>query len=444
MLKDRGKIQVCSYFIGILYLSMFCFLLKIFLPLRTCDAAVDVVVSKEQESKIKLALVPFNFEKKGLKQEDSDKRLSSLLKDVLISDLTLSGYFSCQEYDSDSAWYSEQMDKSLKHDLLFRGSYLQKSERIVEVTGTIYDLGNNKEIFTKKIPGNIGNSRRIIHKLVNEIVKELIREKGIALTKIAFISNQTGKKQLYIMDYDGENIFKVDNRSELQISPSWSPSGNVILYSSFINSRSNISMYRLSDQSRKIIYAFPGLNSAAVISPDGKEILLTLSKDGDPEIYRDSLKEGRKIRRLTNNRSIDTSPVWSPDGKRMAFVSDRGGNPQIYISNINGINVKRETFYGQYNTSPAWSPKGDKIVYVCRINGLHQIGLLNLKDSTTTQLTEGKGNKEDPSWAPDSRHIVYSFTEDYKSDIYLLDLYSGDNSKVTKGKANYTEPAWSP
>ena len=62
----------------------------------------------------------------------------------------------------------------------------------------------------------------------------------------------------------------------------------------------------------------PGLNSAPAWSPDSSRIALTLSKDGNSEIYTMS-RNGTDLRRLTNHPAIDTSPTWSPTGRQIAF-----------------------------------------------------------------------------------------------------------------------------
>ena len=51
-------------------------------------------------------------------------------------------------------------------------------------------------------------------------------------------------------------------------------------------------------------------------SPDGKKLLLVLSKDktGATEVYLLDLLT-RKETRLTRHRSIDTEPSWYPNGE---------------------------------------------------------------------------------------------------------------------------------
>ena len=98
------------------------------------------------------------------------------------------------------------------------------------------------------------------------------------------------------------------------------------------------------------------MNTGASWSPDGSKIAVTLSKDGNPEIYVISAGDGSVLTRITDNKAIDTSPAWSPDGASIAIVSDREGGPQIFVAPAGGGAAKRVSKNGSYNTTPAWSP----------------------------------------------------------------------------------------
>ena len=86
-------------------------------------------------------------------------------------------------------------------------------------------------------------------------------------------------------------------------------------------------------------------------------LALTLSKDGNPEIYVQDISSGR-LRRLTVNGAIDTEPAWSPDGRWIAFTSDRGGSPQIYRVPADGSSARRarDASRAAYNSRPRYSP----------------------------------------------------------------------------------------
>ena len=82
------------------------------------------------------------------------------------------------------------------------------------------------------------------------------------------------------------------------------------------------------------------------MSPNNRDLLLTLSKDGNAEIYLTG-RNGKIKRRLTNSFAIETSPTFAPSGRELAFTSDRTGGPQIYMMDTEGLNVRRITYVGR-------------------------------------------------------------------------------------------------
>ena len=113
------------------------------------------------------------------------------------------------------------------------------------------------------------------------------------------------------------------------------------------------------------------LNLGGVMSPDGSTIALTLSKDGNSEIYTIDTSGGIKAR-LTNNAAIDGSPTWNPGGNQIAFVSSRNGGPQVFRMGSNGSGATRLSKQGNYNQTPDWNPgqgaRGSMVAYAGRDN----------------------------------------------------------------------------
>ena len=44
-------------------------------------------------------------------------------------------------------------------------------------------------------------------------------------------------------------------------------------------------LYRALSGARERLTQFPGINSSPIFSPDGRQLALVLSRDGNPEIY---------------------------------------------------------------------------------------------------------------------------------------------------------------
>lgn len=308
--------------------------------------------------------------------------------------------------------------------------------------GRLYDAASGQLVVGKRYYGGQEQLRRMIHRFADEIVYRLTGEKGIAKTRIAFTSNATGYKEIYLMDYDGYNMQQVTNNRSLNLFPRWLPDGKSLAYTSFRDNNPDLFVVSLETSRRIKEFGFPGLNLAPAWAPDGKMMAISLSKDGNTSVYLANA-DGKGLYRITDNLGIYVSPTWSPNSRQLAFTSDRGGSPQIWVMDVEGTNLRRLTSESNYNTSPRWSPKGDKIAFVSRRDGHFQICIMNPDGSEVQQLTDSRGHNESPSWAPDGRHLVFSSTREGKAQLYIMNA-NGTGQRKISGKGECTSPDWSP
>lgn len=287
--------------------------------------------------------------------------------------------------------------------------------------------------------------RALAHRFANEILTRLFGERGIAESRIAYVSERSGKKELYLMDYDGANKIRLTSDQSIVIGPRWAPDGNRITLTSYRDDNPDLYIFDLLSGRFLPLSTSPGLNVGGAWSPDGLRIAFTKSRDGDSEIYV-TTADRKETRRLTFNRASDLSPTWSPTGRQLAFTSDRGGTPQIYVTDADGTNVRRLTFSGDYNTSPAWSPSGDKIAYACRNpEGRMKICLVTVDGSEIFQVTpDGPWDDESPTWSASGREMAFSSTRLSRGDIYTVRPDGSALIRLTDDGARNQGPAWSP
>ncbi len=255
------------------------------------------------------------------------------------------------------------------------------------------------------------DTRTIVHRWCNELVKYYTGEPGFFGSKIAFTAKTKKTSAIYAMDFDGANAYAVSKNSSTNILPAWSPSGGQIAYTSFMRNNPDLYVGAAGGGRPKKLSSHQGMNTGASWSPDGSKIALTLSKDGsNPEIYVINAADGSVIRRITNDKAIDTSPAWSPDGSQLAFVSDRNGGPQIFVVPSAGGAARQVSFNGSYNTTPTWSPNPKKhvIAYTTRDNGHYDIVTLDIDTKQMTRITQGEGNNEEPAFSPNGRAIAFA------------------------------------
>ena len=207
--------------------------------------------------------------------------------------------------------------------------------------------------------------RHMDHRISNEIVRTLTGEKGIFLTKVAYVKKIGKAKEIAIADYDGANERLLTKNGSINLSPTFSPDGKEIFFTSYLETDPKLFKVNIASGRLTKLTDLPGLAEAPSVSPDGKRLACVLSKDGNSEIYVLDMK-GRIKRRLTHNRSIDTAPSWSPNGKYITFTSDRSGRPQVYMMDSDGRRQRRLTYEGRYNDSPSWSTRGDRVIFVSR------------------------------------------------------------------------------
>ncbi|HEU0300863.1 MAG TPA: hypothetical protein VFR37_15485 [Longimicrobium sp.] len=303
--------------------------------------------------------------------------------------------------------------------------------------GTVKGQGT----FTVPAQGSRG-FRMAVHAAADAVVRWATGEPGMAASRIAFVTQGRGSKEIYVVDSDGENVTRITNDGSISLSPSWSPDGGRIAYTSFRSGAPLLYERDLSSGGDRTLSDRSGINITPSYAPDGRTVAFGTTVGGHTEIATIG-PEG--LRQQTRGRGYENlSPTWSPDGRRFAFVSDRLGEPQIYVMSPGGEPrlVSAYTYGGRgYSTSPDWSPAGPAIAYHTRVNGRMQIAAVSADGGSPRMLTD-RGHNEDPSWAPDGRHIVFASDRD-GGGLFVLDTVTGNVRPLLRGRG-FGLPDWSP
>ena len=389
-----------------------------------------VLPGNGQQRRIKLAFPAFSGQPGG--NAANAAAAGRELEETVRRDLDASGYFEIQGPDVLSGLHltgDVQKDlaayKSTGNEVILLGEVKNEQDRLV-FDGRVLDAGSGQAALAKRYRGPYSVSRRMAHTFADEVVRTLIGRPGIALSAIAFTSDRTGAKEIWVMDYDGANPRKITGHHSTSMSPAWSPDGASLAYTSFFNGPPGLYLADLASGRKRPVVTSGTLNTSPSFSPDGKRIAFARSLDGNVEIFTADL-DGGNLRRLTNSAAIDTNPAWSPKGGNIAFTSSRASNPHIYLMDAEGANQRRLTFDGTYNDGAAWSPEGDLIAYASRRDGQFQIAVTNVGTLETQVLTSGPGENESPTFSPDGRQIAFTSRRSGHKQIYVMAL---DGSKL--------------
>jgi TolB protein len=334
--------------------------------------------------------------------------------------------------------------RSVGNEFLLAGRVRTEEQKLV-FEGRLIELRSGDAILAKRYRGRLEMARRIAHTFADQVILFLSGRSGISLTRIAFASDRSGFKEIFVMDYDGHDQRRITGHRSISMAPDWSPDLSQVAYLSYFSGRPGIYLADVAS-GRKHTFLDDGQhNVSPSFSPDGRQIAFARSMGGSTQIFVAD-RDGRNLRRLTHSRAIDTNPVWSPSGRAIALTSSRVGNPHIYVMDAEGTNLRRITFEGNYNDGVAWHPDGDRVAYASRRKGGFEIALTDVVTLETRVLTSGPGNKESPSFSPDGRRITFTTSHarprGRETQIFIMDADGSHLKQLTQDGNNFS-PAWS-
>lgn len=330
--------------------------------------------------------------------------------------------------------------RSLGNQILLLATLSQDGSRVV-FEGRVIDLNNGESVLGKRYRGTAPAARRIAHTFADEVLRYLTGLRGIAQTSLAFVSNRSGYKEIYLMDYDGRNQRQLTSHRSISMAPDWQVGNGGLVYLSFVAGQPGIYYADVATGLKRPVVVDAEQNISPAMSPDGKQVAFARSVGGNTDVYVTDIG-GKNLRRLTSTPSIDTNPSWSPSGRELAFTSSRTGQPQIYVMDGNGDNVRRVTFDGDYNDGAVWHPEEPRIAYASRRGGVFQIAITDLATGETYTLTSGAENHETPCFSPDGRRIAFSQRRGRSTQIFVMDSDGSHVKQLTQDGDN-SSPAWS-
>ncbi len=437
MNTETAKPLFAGNYRHLLHLVLF-MLLHLVLMRTMAQAVVYLDISSPETRKISMAVPYFVDRQNRVLVQDPGKKMAAQLTKALdfhgfVAVIDPSQYGGGQDAD----WQKLGAEFTVLAEYELKGNEISLELRLVDIQAGQMILG-------RKFQGVVSKNKEMIRKFCDEVVLKLTGEAGVSLSRIAFVSNATGFKEIYIADALGEEIKQLTKHESLALSPRFSPDGDTMAYTSYHRGNPNLYVTNLSEgKTTQAISRRSGLNMSPAWSPDGKTMAVTLSKDGNPDLFLID-NTGKILRKLTSGEGINVSPSWSPDGTQLAFVSDRSGTPQIYIMDVKSQNVKRITFIGNENSTPSWSPKGDWIAYTGLVNGTRHILLTKPEGGTPVQLTQTTGDHESPSWAPDGRQLVFSRKRNGEQKICAIYVNGTGMRTLFNMKGEEMLPQWSP
>lgn len=173
-----------------------------------------------------------------------------------------------------------------------------------------------------------------------------------------------------------------------------------------------------------------GYDAEATLSPDGKKMIYTSTKDGDIDLYIMDLASGKE-QRITNMTGYDGGAWFSPDGTKLIWRASRPKteseikeykdllaenlvaptNMEVWVANADGSNPQMVTNLEKANWAPNFMPDGKRFIFCS--NHEYKRGfpfnmyMADADGGNITKISRDKGFDAFPMFSPDGKKIVF-------------------------------------
>ncbi len=242
---------------------------------------------------------------------------------------------------------------------------------------------------------------------------------------------------IYTIPSMGGKATQVTPADGLAFSASWSPDGKRI-YLTYNDKLSSIS----TEGGKISAIPINGMDSKnwVNVSPDGKKLLFTGTKEGVAGIHIWTVPiEGGKPIQVTLSPLYDSYPCWSPDGKIISFWRQEmttDGNSvktSLCLISAEGSDVRvLVTDADKLKSGPnsmCWSSDSKSIVYYCYEDGkIKTVPVDNGEPKVLADLHKG----DQDTWitfSPDGKKILYTANK----KIWTISLDGGEPVEIETG-----------
>ena len=290
--------------------------------------------------------------------------------------------------------------------------------------------------------------------------------------KLSFQSKRDGRgcDQIYSMNIDGSNVKMVSNGEGRTTCSYFYKGGKKILYASThggakecpanpdfskgyvwaIYPTYDIYQANADGSDIKPLTTSPGYDAEATISPNGKKIIFTSTRDGDLDLYVMDTN-GKNVKRLTNELGYDGGAFFSPDNKQIVYRSfhpkteaeiarykDRLAHDlieptvfEVWVMNADGTNKRQVTKLNAASFAPFFTPDGKRIIFCTNYFATDarkrnfDLALINVDGTGIERVTYNESFDGFPMFSPDGKKLVFASNRNAKvqgdTNVFIAD-----------------------
>lgn len=245
------------------------------------------------------------------------------------------------------------------------------------------------------------------------------------------VSTGTGRTTCGFFTKDGKHVVYASTHLESNACPpvpDRSKYGNKYIWPLY--SSMDIFMADLNGKIVKQLTTSKGYDAEATLSPDGKKMIYTSTKDGDIDLYIMDLKSGKE-KKITSELGYDGGAWFSPDGKKIIWRASRPRteaevkeykellaenlvaptNMEVYIANADGSDIRQVTRFGNANWAPAYMPDNKRIIFASNHQSKRgfpfNLYTINEDGTGLEKISQEKSFDAFPMFSPDGKKIIF-------------------------------------
>lgn len=186
------------------------------------------------------------------------------------------------------------------------------------------------------------------------------------------------------------------------------------------------------------------LNLLPSWTTNGTGLVFTSYLRRNPNLYRVDL-DGSRLALISGERGLNTGGAMSSDGRKIALTLSRDGNSEIYVMNADRTALRRLTNEWAIDSSPTWSPDGRRIAFVSSRFGDPHIFMMKADGSNPRRLTDKGNYNTTPDWSPRGDLIAFTARDERNVfDIFTVNVTTREIRRLTQDQGNNEEPSFSP
>ncbi len=164
-----------------------------------------------------------------------------------------------------------------------------------------------------------------------------------------------GATDLFVMNIDGTGVRRLTTHPDSETSPTWSPNGSQIAFVSDRTGKPQLYLMSADGPGREERLPIPdGEADRPTWAPAPYNEIAYYARTGPGYDIKVFELGSRTTRQLTFGEGSNESPSYSPTGRHLAFTSTRAGLTQIFTIGRDGNGLRQVTRTGN-NQTPDWS-----------------------------------------------------------------------------------------